>query len=209
MYNKTLFAKSFGAALGVLLIIAAIGVYGGLAYAVPVAGMGSYTTVGDDIEASEVVVHPTVEEGDNTMTVVELRDTTIEGLEIRKNVGGVDIVVSADNTVESEEMLIKASNIEATGSNVMGAEVDANTVGEPNRDFEVRCGAQQVDDGAGRTVTFETDVGDNCLHLEQWEIETHYLVTNEISIPDLSISVEGADSSDGGEDSSDDGEDGE
>lgn len=209
MYNKTLFAKSFGAALGVLLIIAAIGVYGGLAYAVPVAGMGSYTTMGEDIEASEVVVHPTVEEGDNTMTVVELRDTTIEGLEIRKNVGGVDIVVSADNTVESEEMLIKASNIEAQGSDVMGAEVDANTVGEANRDFEVRCGAQQVEEGGGRTVDIQTDVGDNCLHLEQWEIETHYLVTNEISIPDLSISVEGADSSGGGEDSSDDGEDGE
>lgn len=195
MYDKTLFAKSFGAALGVLLIIAAIGVYGGLAYAVPVAGMGSYTTVGEDIEASEVVVHPQMdssEEGDNAVAVVELRDTTIEGLEIRKEVGGMVVVVSADDVVESEEMLIKASNIEANGSDVMGAEVDANTVGEADRGFEVRCGAQQIEDGAGATVTMETDVGDNCLHLEQWRIETHYLVTNEISIPDLSISVERA-----------------
>jgi hypothetical protein len=195
MYDKTLFAKSFGTALGILLIIAAIGVYGGLAYAVPVAGMGSYTTVGDDIVASSAVVYPQVDSGpggENNVAVVELQDARIEGLEIRKNVGGFDIVVSADDVVESEEMLLKTSNIEASGSDVIGAEVDANTPGEANRGFEVRCGGQMVEDGQARTVNMGNTSGDGCLHLESWQIETHYLVTNEISIPDLSISIEEA-----------------
>lgn len=210
MYQKVIFAKAFGVSLGVLLLIAAIGVYGGLAYAVPVAGVGTYTTAADDINASEVVVHPQVEGDDQAIAVVELRDTEIDGLTITKDVGNYELEITADQTVESEQMLIKAETIDAEGSNVFGAEVDANTVGESDREFEVRSGAQQVEEGpqgVDAAVHAIEGAEEPSLYLENFEIETHYLVTNEISIPDLSISI-GESGGSGDEGASEDSEGG-
>lgn len=203
MYEKVTFAKTFGASLGVLLLVAAIGVYGGVAYAVPVSGVGSYTVAADQIDAQDVTVHPQVDADGNAHAVIELQETTIEQLRITKEGSGFKMVVSADDTVTSGTMLIHAKHLEADGADLDGVALDPN---DENVDSELSVSTgNDLEDG--ETVTFDNASGDN-LHLESFEIETTYLVTNQISIPDLSLDIQSSGgSSDTSDDSSDDGGD--
>lgn len=197
MYEKVTFAKTFGASLGVLLLVAAIGVYGGVAYAVPVSGVGHYEVAADQIDAQDVTVHPQVDADGEAYAVIELQETTIEGLEITKEGSGFNLVVSADDTVTSGTMLIHANSLEAADSDLDGVALDPN---DENVDSELSVSTgNDLEDG--ETVTFDDASGDN-LYLEDFSIETTYLVTNQISIPDLSLDIQ----STGGAEDGDDGD---
>lgn len=187
MYDKVIFTKALGVSLGILLLVAAVGVYGGVAYAVPVSGVGSYQVAADNIDAQEVTVHPQVDDNGDAVAVIELRQTEIEQLQITKEVNGQEVVISADDTVESEAMLIRADNVEAEGSELQGVTIDGNP--DADAPMTVQTGTELED---GETVEFG-QAEDNDLHLENFQIETNYLVTNEISIPDLSIEINDAD----------------
>lgn len=190
MYDKVIFTKALGASLGILLLVAAVGVYGGVAYAVPVSGVGTYEVAADDINASEVTVHPQVDDNGETVAVIELRQTQIEGLTITKEVNGQEVIISADNTVESEAMLIRANSLEADGSDLQGVTIDGNP--DADAPMTVATGTEIED---GETVDFG-EADDDDLYLESFNIETQYLVTNEISIPDLSLDIQSADGGD-------------
>lgn len=196
MYNTTTFAKTFGASLGLMLLVAAVGVYGGLAYAVPVSGVGGFTVTADTIEGDDAVVYPstgdTSEAANQEMAVVELQSTTIENLRITKTVnlpavGEKQVVITAEDTVKSDQMLLKSSNIYANGSELTGLSLDESPSGEASQEFVVKAGGAD-DAPSGQTVDIQ---GENPgLFVEEAELQTHYLVTNQISIPGLSVTVE-------------------
>lgn len=194
MYEKVTFAKTVGASLGVLLLVAAIGVYGGVAYAVPVAGMGSYQVAADQINAGDTTVYPQLDPNGQAEAVIELQNTEIEGLRITKQTNNFNLVVSADGTVTSDEMLIHATHLDAAGSDLNNVKLDPNS-DEIDTELEVSTGNDLEN---GETVSFD-DPEDQSLYLEDFQIETHYLVTNQISIPDLSLDIE----SGGGDDDGD------
>lgn len=183
-YDVVLFAKTLGVALGLLFLIAALGIFGGVAYAVPVSGVGEYQVSADHIEATDVVVHPQMTTDGEIVAVIELRETEIEGLEITKRTDGMEMVVSAEGPVESEEMLIRAKDLEAVDSDLSGVEIDANS----GVDSGMTVGTGQ-DMENGETVQFG-DAGEGNLVLEDFSITTTYLVTNQISIEGLSLEVD-------------------
>lgn len=194
MYKKAIFAKTFGASLGLMLLVAAVGVYGGLAYAVPVSGVGGYTVTADSIDGDNAVVYPsagaTSGAGQTGVAVVELQSTTIENLKITKTVslpglGERQVVISAEDTVKSDQLLLKASNIYAANSTLTGLQLDETPEGD--MEFAVTAGAAQNAE-SGNTVNIQ---GQNPgLHVENAELQTHYLVTNQISIPGLSVTIQ-------------------
>lgn len=194
MYDKSIFAKVFGASLGVLLLVAAIGVYGGLAYAVPVSGVGGFTITADSIDGEGATVYPTTgetsEQSERAMYVVELQKTTIEGLEIRKpvNIPGAGekvVVISSSGTVTSDELLLKTSSVSSGDAMLTGLELDETP--SSGESFEVRTG--EVEEGAsGNTVSFNgSEPG---LQIRDNTLRSHYLVTNQIRIPGLSVTIE-------------------
>lgn len=196
MYNKTTFAKTFGAGLGVMLLVAAVGVYGGLAYAVPVSGVGGFTITADSIEGENAVVYPQVgetsEQSERSMSVVELQSATIENLRITKTVsfpgvGERQVVITAEDTVETDALMLKTSSVFAEDSTLTGLQLDENPTSEASREFVISAGGAD-DAQSARTVDIQ---GDNPgLSIQSAELQSHYLVTNQISIPGLSVTVE-------------------
>lgn len=199
MYKPTIFAKVFGASLGVLLLVAAIGVYGGLAYAVPVSGVGGFTITADSIHGEQAVVYPTSgetsEDSNRSMYVVELKSTTIENLKITKTVnlpglGEREVVITAGDTVKSDELLLKTSSVGASDSKLSGLELDE----DPSADAEFTVRTGEIEDEADAR-TIDINGSEPGLQIDHAELQSHYLVTNQIQIPGLSVTLENPDSS--------------
>lgn len=196
MYKTVTFAKTFGAGLGLMLLVAAVGVYGGLAYAVPVSGVGGFTVTADSIEGEDAVVYPQVgetsEQSERSMSVVELKSATIENLRITKTVtfpgmGERQVVITASDTVKTDSLLLKSSSIQAEDSTLTGLQLDENPNSKASEEFVISAGGAD-DAQSGKTVNIS---GENPgLFVETTELQTHYLVTNQISIPGLSVTVE-------------------
>lgn len=189
--------KGFGASLGILLIIAAVGLSSGVAYAVPVAGVGGYTITADTIEGQDALIYPqsgveTSGAGDRVAAVYELESTTIQGLKITKPInvpggGQSNVVITAEREVRSDEILLKASSLETSGAKLNLLEVDENMADSPSRQFELRAA---VDDPANaRHINIESQDGPDVV-LEDPVMQTHYLVTNRIALPGLTVRLE-------------------
>lgn len=197
MYDKLTFAKGLGASLGFLLIVIAIGVYTGVAFAVPVAGVGGYTVAADTINGQDAFIYPQAgvdkAGGSGTAAVVELQSTDIDGLKITKPVdipggGNASVVITADDNVQSDEILLKVSSVETSSATINLLEIDENMADSPTRQFELRAAVDQP--ASARHIDIEGGSGPD-VHLEDPSLQTHYLVTNRISLPGLSVQVRG------------------
>lgn len=197
MYRKTIFAKAFGASLGLMLLVAAVGVYGGLAFAVPVTqvGGGTYTLHADSITATNAIVYPSSGVGDQPAAVVEFTNSKISGLKITKTVntpvGKAEVVITSNGPVQTESLLLQSNRIHAEDSSLSGLEILANDQ-RVGGQFSVSTGAtsEELED-RGKTV----DLGakeDGALVLKNFNIETRYIVTNNIGIQGLNVQIKGA-----------------
>lgn len=190
MYKKVAFAKAFGASLGIMLLVAAVGVYGGLAFAVPVtqAGGGSYLLEADSITASNAIVYPSAG-NDKAVAVVEFKNSKINGLKITKTantpVGQAEVVISSNGEVQTESLMLKGEVVNAENSDLSGLVVDASH--PQTGGFAVNTDVQEVE-GSPQTVDIETG-GSDGLKLSNFDIQTQYIVTNNIGIPGLSVDI--------------------
>ena len=219
MYNKRILAAGLAASIGALALIGVLLAASGVAYAVPLAGVGGFTVEADEIRGEGMYIYPGVEETSERdaqpVAVTELQSTEIEGLVLTKEMDasplpGVDgtvtfVIESGGNeTIETDEQMLKYSELTADESEFSGQVINEYNEDDPREQFDITAPG---DPQQGKTVNISGE--EPGLVLRDVEITAHYLAVSSISIPDLEYSVEhdpdGSvdDSGDAGGDSSD------
>lgn len=200
MYNKRILAAGLAASIGALALIGVLLAASGVAYAVPLAGVGGFTVEADEIRGESMFMYPGVEETSETdaqpVAVTEMQSTEIDGLTLTKEMsadplpglsGTMRVVISqgGNETVETGQQMLKFSSLQAEESEFSGQVVNEHNSDNPSEQFDVSAPGDAQD---GRTVNISgSEPG---LVLRNAEIQAHYLAVSSISIPDLEISVE-------------------
>lgn len=200
MYNKRILAAGLAASIGALALIGVLLAASGVAYAVPLAGMGGFTVEADEIRGEGMYIYPGVEETSESdaqpVAVTELQSTEIEGLLLTKEMNasplpGVDgtvtfIIESGGNeTIETDEQMLKYSQLTAEESEFSGQVINEYNEDDPREQFDITAPG---DPQQGKTVNISGE--EPGLVLRDVEITAHYLAVSSISIPDLEYSVE-------------------
>lgn len=200
MYDKRILAAGLAASIGALALIGVLLAASGVAYAVPLAGVGGFTVEAEEIRGEGMYIYPGVEETSESdaqpVAVTELQSTEIEGLVLTKEMDasplpGVDgtvtfVIESAGNqTVETDEQMLKYSELHANESEFSGQVIDEYNEDDPREQFDITAPGDAQE---GKTVNISGE--EPGLVLRDVEITAHYLAVSSISIPDLEYSVE-------------------
>lgn len=200
MYNKRILAAGLAASIGALALIGVLLAASGVAYAIPIAGVGGFTVEADEIRGESMYMYPGVEETSESdaqpVAVTEMQSTEIEGLTLTKEMdassmpgldGTMRIVISqgGNETVETGQQMLKFSSLQAQESQFSGQVVNEHNSDDPSEQFDI---AAPGDAQEGQTV--DISGSEPGLVLRNAEIQAHYLAVSSISIPDLEISVE-------------------
>lgn len=197
MYNKRILAAGLAASIGTLALIGVLLAASGVAYAVPLAGVGGFTVEADEIRGEGMFLYPGVEETSETdaqpVVVNELQGAEIDGMVLTKEIdasampgldGTARIVISqqGNETVESSETMMKFSHLGAQESQFSGQVVREFNEDNPSDSFGMSAPG---DADAGKTVNI---TGENPgIVLRDVQIEAHYMAVESISIPDLDM----------------------
>jgi hypothetical protein len=200
MYRKSTLAKGLSASFGTLLLVGALVMATGTAYAMPLAGIGGFTIQAEEIRADSAVIYPgsgdTSEQGAYPMAVIEQKGVEIDGLKLIKELdvsaipglsGNARIVMSSSETVEADQQLIKVSNIQAEQATFNAQVIDEHDSNDATRKFDIKSGSA-TEDIEGRTVSIDSDGPAQVL--KNAKIRTHYLATNSISLPGLELDIQ-------------------
>lgn len=197
MYNKRILAAGLAASIGALALIGILLAASGVAYAVPLAGIGGFTVEADEIRGDGMFLYPGVEETSETdatpVVVNELQGAEIDGMVLTKEIdvsampgldGTASIVISqtGNETVESSETMMKFSHLGSQSSAFSGQVVREFNEDNPSDSFGMSAPG---DPDAGKTVNI---TGENPgIVLQNVEIQAHYMAVESISIPDLDM----------------------
>lgn len=219
MYNKRILAAGLAASIGALALIGVLLAASGVAYAVPLAGVGGFTVEAEEIRADNMFIYPgvsdTSEREAQPVAVTEMQSTEIDGLKLTKEIdvssmpgldGQMRIVISqsGNETVTTGQQMMKYSKLSAEESEFSGQVIDENPSSDPSRKFDITAPNNETVEG--RTVDIS---GENPgLVLRDAEIQAHYLAVSSISIPDLQFNVHYDEDGGGDSGSSDDGQNG-
>lgn len=200
MYNKRILAAGLAASIGALALIGVLLAASGVAYAVPLSGVGGFTVEAEEIRADDMFIYPgvsdTSEREAQPVAVTEMQSTEIDGLKLSKTLdvssmpgldGQMRIVISqsGNETVTTGQQMLKYSKLSAEESQFSGQVIDENPSSDPSRKFDITAPTNET--VQGRTVDIS---GDNPgLVLRDAEIQAHYLAVSSISIPDLQFNV--------------------
>ena len=200
MYNKRILAAGLAASIGALALIGVLLAVSGVAYAVPLAGVGGFTIEAEEIRGEGMYIYPGVEETSERdaqpVAVTELQGTEIEGLVLTKEMDaspmpGVDgtvtfVIESAGNeTVETDEQMLKYSELHAEESEFSGQVINEYNEDDPREEFDITAPGDAQE---GKTINISGE--EPGMTLRNVEITGHYLAVSSISIPDLEFSVE-------------------
>lgn len=200
MYNKRILAAGLAASIGVLALIGVLVAASGVAYAVPLSGLGGFTVEADSIEGEGMFIYPGTSETSEADTapvvVTEMQGAEIEGMVLTKEIdasampgldGTARIIISqnGNETVETSETMMKFSHLGAQESAFSGQVVREYNEDNPSDSFSL---AAPGDADEGKTVDIEGE--EPGLTLRNVEIQAHYMAVESISIPDLDMAVE-------------------
>jgi hypothetical protein len=204
MYNKRTFGKSMGASVAVLTIIALLVMSSGVAYAVPLAGVGGFTIQFDKLTADSAIIYPGADDTSNQdkypMAVVEMKDVEIEGLRLIKPIdvsaipglsGNARIVLTANGTVTAEQQVVKITKLQAETAVFNQQVIDETNSNNPSRAFGIWMGDAAEKQNKlfnGRIVDLQSD--GPAQKLVNAKIQAHYLASSSISLPCLGLQVQ-------------------
>lgn len=215
MYDKRRLAISTAVSFGVVVLIGVLVVSSGVAYAVPLAGVGGFTVEADEIRGDGMFIYPDVEETSEQdavpVAVTELQSAEIDGLVLTKTMDAsplpgldgtmtVQISQGGNQTVETGQQMLKFSRLQAGGSQFSGQVINEYNSDNPREQFDITAPGEAQE---GQTVNITGQ--EPGLVLRDAEIQTHYLAVSSISIPDLQFDVTYDESGGGDDGGGDDG----
>ena len=221
MYDKKVLAKGTAASFGVVALVAMLIVSSGMAFAVPLAGVGGFTINADELRGDDLYLYPGVTDSSSReglpVATAEFSAVEIDGLELTKEVTGLPgiggnarVVITSTDTVTADSLLVKQSKLQADQSTFNGLLIDEENSDDASEQFKqvAPSTAEQrtegVDGGqAPKTINLQ-DASNPGIVLKNASIQAHYQAVNEISIPGLTLAVEHDANGDG--DYTDDGD---
>lgn len=183
MYNRKRITRGAGVALAVWGAIGLIIMSTGVAYAVPLAGLGGFNIAADEISANNMLLYQGV--GDTStmehypQTIVELQDVTLDGLWLYKTfdmdkapglTGQARVYLWTGGETTADNVLVKSSALSTDG-------------GATFRDFAV------TERGGSRPGTQFQITADDGITLEQPRINAHYLASSKLTVRETKLVV--------------------
>lgn len=180
MYDRERIARGAGAAIAVWALVGLVIMSTGVAYAVPLAGVGGFVITADEIRSDTLVLYPGV--GDTSerdvypQALVELRDTRLRGLRAYKDLdltrtpvftGELRFLLTNRGTLRGESILLKSSALEAEDATFDDFAIEDEATGDVRTSFEISS-------TGGAT-------------LEDADIRAHYLTSNTLRSSNLMI----------------------
>ncbi|CAB3393371.1 DUF6230 family protein [Kyrpidia spormannii] len=175
-YRWKWFLYSMSGALALLFALV-FGIWkGGVALAVPVAGIGSFYIEADQIDVTNFKLLPKIGESSESSVVPQgasTLDATIKGMKLYKDVdmpgkGRVRVLITAAGDVKASGLTLDLSRLSSDGSFTQ-LEVAEHNDTDPTKKFSM---------GASSIV------------LNKPVIEGHYLFANSISLPGMVMQFE-------------------
>lgn len=185
MYNRTRIARGAGTAIAVWTALTLVVMSTGVAYALPLAGVGGFFVTATDVQADSAVIYPgvsdTEEAGRYPQATVELENPQIGNLGIRKTFdmsdytvgtlnGSLQLLLAAPGTATSDRVLTKASYVFSPNAAFDEFEV-------ADRDKAAASDRYLV--WSNDTASFSRRAGEPAI-----TIRTHYLVADRITLSD-------------------------
>lgn len=183
MYNRKRIARSAGAAVAVWALIGLLVMSSGVAYAVPLAGLGGFNIAASSISASNLVMYPGA--GDTStmdrypMTVAELQNVRIRDLWLYKTInlgrtpglsGTARVYFVTSGTSRADNILVKSSALATDGhATFHDFAVQEHASSDPRGQFAITSNGP---------VT-----------LERPRINAHYLTSSSISISNTYLAM--------------------
>ncbi|MFD1587093.1 hypothetical protein ACFR9U_08855 [Halorientalis brevis] len=215
MYDTGIFAKSTGASLGVVAVVGTLFLSTGVAFAVPISGIGGFRIQADRIAGDDFILYPGSGDAENHSNypqgVAELREVEIEELRLGKRFnldqygmrGNARLVITAGSdgaNVTTGQLLLKTPALSAETVVFNGMTVSERNVPDSRHGFSriitLRTHDEPTRNGTnadlpGGTRQIELTGGSNPgLQMRYADIRATYLATNRITLPNLGLEVQ-------------------
>ncbi|WP_169302402.1 PKD domain-containing protein [Halorientalis salina] len=187
MYNRKRVARGAGTAIAVWALLGLFIVSTGVAYALPLAGVGGFTITADEVQADNLLLYPGV--GDTSerdaypQTIAELEGTTITDLTASKTIGldstpglsgkfRVSIVSQGES--DGSALLLKSSALQSSSAEFTNFSIEEMASDDPRGRFELESNGPVTLGGTGQYPV---------------RIRAHYVALNSVSTPNLGLRV--------------------
>jgi len=182
MYDRQRVARGAGAAIAIWTLIGLVFLSSGVAYAVPLAGLGGFNATIGVVESDSLALYTDV--GDTSQraaypqAIVELRNTQLKDLEAYKDLdvssfpgvsGTARFRLASNGDIDSNNVLIKTSALTADDAQFDAFAIEDEGTGDPRTAFDISAGERA--------------------RLETVKIRAHYLTANQVDLSDLSLAV--------------------
>lgn len=176
MYNWKRFSLSISGSIAALCFIIGILWNGGIAFAVPVAGVGGFTITADEIQMNNYKMLPSAGETSEKPLVPQARvslDAAIKNMKLTKDldapfIGNVRIFIQSTGTVKATNMILDMTKMASD------TQFSKLTIAEKNSDNPTKKFMLSSPDAV----------------LKNPKIIAHYLFANTISIPDMQFHLD-------------------
>ncbi|WP_136716643.1 PKD domain-containing protein [Halorientalis salina] len=187
MYNRTRVARGTGAAVAVWALVGWIVISTGVAYALPLAGIGGFTITAEEVTADSLLLYPGV--GDTSerdaypQTISELQNTDLVDLAVTKTIdlnstpglsGNLRMDLVSQGQTTGTSVVLKSSVLRSEGAAFEQFEIRELNSSDTFGQFEIESGGPVTLGGSGS---------------EPVKIRAHYLATNSISVSNLKLGV--------------------
>jgi hypothetical protein len=185
MYDRSRMAQGAGASLALWALIGLLVTSTGVAYALPLGGVGGFVVNGSQVTAEDITLYPGVDDTSERsaypQAVVELQSVQIQDLTLRKTIpvdaipglsGTATLSIVSSGTTEADRILLKSSALTSDRAIFQQLQIDEQPVDDPSSQFTLRAD------------------GDPGLELQNANIRAHYLTTSSITLPQLSLTVD-------------------
>ena len=200
MYDRRILAAGLAASFGIVALVGVAVASSGVAYAVPLAGVGGFTIEAEELRGEGMYIYPGVEETSERdaypVVVTELQEAEATGLRITKEMDaspmpGLDgtmrvVFYSGSNqTVQIDQQMMKYSRLRAGTSEFSGEVYDEYNETDPRRQFDVTAPG---DPQEARTVDPSND--EPGVVLKDVEVQAHYTAASKVEFSKLNVDVE-------------------
>jgi len=182
MYDRQRVARGAGAAIAIWALIGLVFLSTGVAYAVPLAGIGGFNASIGVVESDSLALYPSV--GDTSerdaypQTVIELSNAQLNDLDAYKDLdvssipglsGTARFRLAGRGDIDSGDVLLKSSALTADDAQFDGFAIEDSDNGSVDESFEIFA-----NEGA---------------RLENVEIRAHYLTASSVELSSLALGV--------------------
>lgn len=180
MYNRKRIARGAGTAVAVWALVGLLVMSTGVAYALPLAGIGGFTVSADRITSDGMTLYHGV--GDTSeidaypQAIVELTETEMIDMSLTKTMdvsgvpglsGTAKLRIDSAGRTQGSAVVVKSSALTANGATFEQFAIDERNTTDPRTAFTMRA--------------------DEGMEMRDARIRAHYLATNSISLSDMSL----------------------